>query len=70
MGFMDKDKLSDAAEQHGDKIDQGIDKGSDVADEKTGGKHSEQIDQGADRLREGVDDLGGGDAQGADGNPS
>ena len=49
-GFMDK--AEDMAEQHDDKVDQGLEKAGDVADEKTGGGHSEQIDRGVDMAQE------------------
>lgn len=49
-GFLDKAK--DAAEQHDDKVDQGLEKAGDVADQKTGGGHGEQIDRGVDAAQE------------------
>ncbi len=57
MGFMDtikerfanKGKAQDAARKHGDKIDDGMDKGGRSMDEKTGGKHSDQIQTGTDK---------------------
>ena len=49
-GFMDK--AEDMAEQHDDKVDRGLEKAGDVADEKTGGGHSEQIDRGVDTAQE------------------
>ena len=47
MGFLDKAKakLTDAVDQHGDKIADGIDKAGKLADEKTGGKHADKINQ-------------------------
>ncbi|MGB3185095.1 MAG: antitoxin [Ornithinimicrobium sp.] len=54
MGLMDK--ATDAASEHPDKVDSGIDKGSDYADDKTGGKHTDQIDSAGDKAR---DSLGG-----------
>ncbi|MET7995059.1 antitoxin [Amycolatopsis sp. NPDC005232] len=54
-----KEKLQEFAGQHPDKVDQGVDKAADVADEKTGGKHGDQIQQGADKLKESF----GGDEQ-------
>lgn len=72
MGFMDKaknafgkrggksdDKVADAVDQHNDTIDQGIDRGTQFADERTGGTYGEQIDQGGDRTREHLDSLDG-----------
>ena len=49
-GFMDKAK--DAAEQHDDQVDQGLEKAGDFADQKTGGKYDEQIDRGVDTAQE------------------
>jgi Flp pilus assembly protein TadB len=39
------DKAKDLAREHGDKIDEALDKVGDVVDEKTGGKHREKIDK-------------------------
>jgi hypothetical protein len=67
MSFMDtlKDKLGmskgkagDLANQHGDKIDKGMDKASDTIDSKTGGKYSSQIDSGVDKAKDAVQDYG------------
>ncbi|MDI5966413.1 antitoxin [Streptantibioticus silvisoli] len=60
MGFMDsikerfgnKSKAQDLARQHSDKIDDGIDRGGHMADERTGGKHSDQIGKGTDRAKD------------------
>lgn len=49
-GFLDKAK--DAAEQHDDKVDQGLDKAGDFADQKTGGGHGEQIDKAVDQAQQ------------------
>jgi hypothetical protein len=57
-GFMDKAK--DAAEQHEDQVDQGLDKAGDFADQKTGGKYDQQIDRGVDAAQE---RTGDGDSQ-------
>ena len=63
MGFLDKlrGKASDAVDEHGDKIADGIDKAADVADEKTGGKHTDKIDAGADKAKDALDKLDGKD---------
>ncbi|QEU91410.1 antitoxin [Streptomyces kanamyceticus] len=70
MGFLDqlkakiapvKDKVSDLAQQHGDKIDQGLDKAAKVADEKTKGKYSDKIQSGTGKAKEAVDRLAGTD---------
>lgn len=55
MGFMDKAK--DALNEHGDKVDDGIDKAADIADDKTGGKYTEHIDTGAEKAKDVVDGL-------------
>jgi hypothetical protein len=39
------DKAKDLAREHGDKIDQALDKAAEVVDQKTGGKHSDTIDK-------------------------
>jgi hypothetical protein len=57
-GFMDKAK--DMADQHDDKVDQGLDKAGDVADQKTGGKYDGQIDKGVDAAQQ---RTGDGDSQ-------
>ena len=49
-GFMDK--AQDMAEQHDDKVDQGVEKAGDFADQKTGGGHSEQIDSAVDQAQQ------------------
>jgi len=45
------DKAQDFAEQHDDKVDQGLEKAGDAADQRTGG-HSDQIDRGVDFAQE------------------
>jgi MT0933-like antitoxin protein len=57
-GFMDKAK--DAAEQHDDQVDKGLDKAGDFADQKTGGKYDDQIDKGVDAAQQ---RTGDGDTQ-------
>ena len=61
MGFMDKAKaaLTDAVDQHGDKIAQGIDKAGSVVNDKTGGKHADKIDQATGKARDALDSLDG-----------
>lgn len=49
-----KNKAKDALGQHGDKVDEGIDRAGQFADERTGGQHSERIQQGADKAKEGL----------------
>ncbi|MBA3528117.1 MAG: antitoxin, partial [Propionibacteriaceae bacterium] len=44
MGIFDKAK--DAVSNRSDKVDQGLDKVGEVADERTGNHYSDQIDRG------------------------
>jgi len=61
MGFLDKAKkqLSDAVDQHGDKIGDGLDKVAAEADKRTGGKHTDKIEQGVAKAKDGLDRLDG-----------
>lgn len=61
MGLFDKfkGKTEEAVDQHGDKVDSGLDKAGSTIDERTGGQHSEHIDKGTDKAREGLDGLDG-----------
>jgi len=60
MGFLDtikekfanKGKAEDVARQHGDKIDDTVDRGGRAVDDRTGGKHSDQIRTGTDRTKD------------------
>ncbi|EFQ83800.1 hypothetical protein HMPREF0063_10516 [Aeromicrobium marinum DSM 15272] len=67
MGFLDKlkkrapelkDKAADLAREHGDKIDQGIDKAAGLADKATKGKHTDTIDSAAKKAKDAADQLG------------
>ncbi|RRO15119.1 antitoxin [Saccharopolyspora rhizosphaerae] len=59
MGFGDfKDKLQGLSEEHGDKVEQGMDKAGDKAKEKYG--HDEQVDQAVEK---GKDYVGGDEEQ-------
>ncbi|MEU7300331.1 antitoxin [Streptomyces sp. NPDC007189] len=79
MGLMDnmkarlgpaRDKVSDLARQHGDKVQHGIDKAAKVVDERTKGKYSDRIHAGTGKAKEAVDRLahkeGPGPAQATD----
>ncbi|MEB8341837.1 antitoxin [Streptomyces endophyticus] len=66
MGFLDslkakfgpfKGKASDLARQHGDKIDQGLDKAGKMVDEKTKGKYRDKIQMGTDKAKDAVDRM-------------
>ena len=52
-----KDKAEEIAEDHGDKIADGLEKAGDLVDEKTDGKHSEQIDTAVDKAQRLVERL-------------
>ncbi|MGW6284999.1 antitoxin [Streptomyces sp. NPDC055107] len=80
MGFLDnlkaklgpaKDKVGDLAQQHGGKIEQGLDKAARTVDQKTKGKYSDKIDSGTRKAKEAVDKLGhkDGGTPGAAGTP-
>ena len=67
MGFLDKfkgrsgemrKKAADLAQQHGDKIDQGLSKAGGAASRATKGKYDDKIDTLAQKAREGVQRLG------------
>ena len=49
-----KSKAKDALGQHGDKVDEGVDRAGQFADERTGGQHSERIQQGTEKAKEGL----------------
>ncbi|MBX7553689.1 antitoxin [Streptomyces sp. NPDC004232] len=52
-----KDKVSDLARQHGDKVTHGIDKAAKAVDERTKGKYSDKIHAGTGKAKEAVDRL-------------
>ncbi|MEU6621481.1 antitoxin [Streptomyces litmocidini] len=67
MGLMDslkaklapaKDKVADLAQQHGEKIDHGLDKAAKLVDEKTKGKYSDKIHTGTDKAKGAIDRIG------------
>lgn len=66
MGLMDsfkarlspaKDKVSDLAQQHGDKIGQGLDKAARTVDQRTKGKYSDRIGSGTDKAKDALGRL-------------
>ena len=63
MSLFDKlrRKSTDTVEEHGDQVGQGIDKGADFADDKTGGKYGEKIDAGDDKAKDALEGLDGED---------
>jgi hypothetical protein len=63
-----KEKVSDLAHQHGDKIDKighGLDKAAKVVDEKTKGKYSDKIQTGTGKAKGAMDRLAHKDSGGA-----
>lgn len=61
MGFMDtlkaklapaKDKVSDLAQQHGGKIEHGLEKAAKTVDAKTKGKYSSKIESGTGKAKD------------------
>ena len=52
-----KGKVSDLAQQHGDKIDRGLDKMAKTVDEKTKGKYSDRIHSGTGKAKGAMDRL-------------
>ena len=61
MSFLDKAKakVTQAVDDHGDKIAGGIDKAGAMVTEKTGGKHAYKIDQATGKARDALDSLDG-----------
>ena len=51
------DKAKDLLSEHGDQVDEGIDKLGDLIDEKTGGEHADKVDMAQEKLKEGLDKL-------------
>jgi hypothetical protein len=61
MGLLDafkknKDKGQALLEQHGDKVVQGVDKATDLADQKTEGKYSEHLQKADDTVEKFVEE--------------
>ncbi|WP_327719752.1 antitoxin [Streptomyces sp. NBC_00490] len=52
-----KDKVSGLAQQHGDKVQHGLDKAAKVVDEKTKGKYSGKIQTGMGKAKNAMDRL-------------
>ncbi|MEU6671249.1 antitoxin [Streptomyces sp. NPDC046727] len=66
MGLMDnvkaklgpaRDKVSDLARQHGDKVQHGIDKAAKAVDERTKHKYSDKIQAGTGKAKGAMDRL-------------
>ncbi|MEU6284654.1 antitoxin [Streptomyces sp. NPDC047028] len=52
-----KDKVSDLARQHGDKVQHGLDKAAKAVDERTKGKYSDRIQAGTGKAKDAMDRL-------------
>ncbi|MBZ6092672.1 antitoxin [Streptomyces olivaceus] len=52
-----KGKVSDLAQQHGDKIDRGLDKVARTVDERTKGKYSDRIQTGTGKAKDAMERL-------------
>ncbi|MFF5497156.1 antitoxin [Streptomyces aquilus] len=52
-----KDKVSGLAQQHGDKIQHGLDKAAKAVDKKTKGKYSDKIQTGTGKAKDAMDRL-------------
>ncbi|MET9519119.1 antitoxin [Streptomyces sp. NPDC002994] len=66
MGFLDslkaklapaKDKVSELAQQHEGKIEQGLSKAAKAVDSKTKGKYSSQIESGTGKAKHALDRI-------------
>ncbi|WP_322974770.1 antitoxin [Actinacidiphila epipremni] len=55
---MARSKAGDYAQQHGDKVESGIDKAAQTADSKTGGKYSDKIKTGTQKAKDAARNLG------------
>ncbi|MFF2850873.1 antitoxin [Streptomyces sp. NPDC058001] len=53
-----KEKAEEIAEEHGEKITEGLEKAGDFIDDKTGGKYSDKIDSGVEKAQDLVERLG------------
>ena len=52
-----KDKVSDLARQHGDKVSQGRDKAAKAVDDRTKHKYSDKIQAGTGKAKDAMDRL-------------
>ncbi|MGN5634359.1 antitoxin [Streptomyces sp. AC154] len=50
------DKIKDLMKGHPDQARQGVEKGGDIADKKTGGKYSGQVDSAQQKLNDQLGD--------------
>ena len=77
MGFMDKlkgakdtvaEKVGEAVDKHGDKIESGLDKAAGFVDDKTGGKYHDKIEGATGKAKDALGKLEG-DHPGDEGSP-
>ncbi|MET9373493.1 antitoxin [Streptomyces sp. NPDC003035] len=52
-----KEKVSDLAQQHEQKIDHGLEKAARLVDEKTKGKYSAKIESGTGKAKDALDRI-------------
>ncbi|MEV8396118.1 MULTISPECIES: antitoxin [unclassified Streptomyces] len=52
-----KNKVADLAQQHGDKIEHGLEKAARTVDQKTKGKYSDKIDSGTGKAKDALGKL-------------
>lgn len=62
-----KGKVSHLAQQHGGKIEQGLDKAAKLADKKTKGKYSDKIQTGTGKAKGALDRLAHKEGDGREG---
>ncbi|MGW4565350.1 antitoxin [Streptomyces sp. NPDC004561] len=65
-----KDKVSDLARQHGDKVTGSIDKAAKAVDDRTKGKYSDRIHAGTGKAKEAMDRLAHKEGPAATGDPT
>ncbi|MFF3733697.1 antitoxin [Streptomyces sp. NPDC002476] len=53
-----KEEAEEIAEEHGDRISDGLEKAGDFIEDRTGGKHSNKIDTAVDKAQDLVEKLG------------
>ncbi|MCF3963850.1 antitoxin [Streptomyces fuscigenes] len=52
-----REKVSDLAAQHGDRIGQGLDKAARTVDERTNGKYSDRIGAGTGKAKDAIERM-------------
>ncbi|MET9950649.1 antitoxin [Streptomyces sp. NPDC006339] len=52
-----KEKVSDLAKEHGDKVEHGLEKAARMVDEKTKGKYSDKIESGTGKAKGAIERL-------------